>query len=125
MGYAHWYMSIKISQIKDHSISVDQDRYATYFVAKYLDTVTVKASAKFYNTTLTSDMIFTKAYASTSDEQVYKLLRELNIHYRACIKSLIYLLSTIVDLSFAVQKLAKFSAKPGKVQLEGFVHILR
>ena len=29
LGYAHWFMSIRISQMKDHSISVDQARYAT------------------------------------------------------------------------------------------------
>ena len=46
LGYAHWLMSIGISQLKDHSISVDQARYATSIVAKYLDTATVKASTK-------------------------------------------------------------------------------
>ena len=30
-----------------------------------------------------------------------------------------------MDLSFAVHKLAEFSANPGKVQFEGLVHILR
>ena len=59
-------------------------------------------------------MIFTKEDVSISDEQVEKLTREYNIHYRACIESLIYILSTRVDLSFAVKKLAKFSANPGK-----------
>ena len=34
LGYAHWFMSIRISQLKDHSISVDQARYATSIVAK-------------------------------------------------------------------------------------------
>ena len=34
LGYSHWFMSIIIPQIKDHSISVDQDRYATSIVAK-------------------------------------------------------------------------------------------
>ena len=75
LGYAHWFISIRISQVKDHYISVDHARYATSIVAKYLDTVTVKASTKFYNTNLPSGMIFTKAYASTSDEQVEKLTR--------------------------------------------------
>ena len=60
LGYTHWFMSIRISQLKYHSISVDQARYATSIVAKYLDTATVKASAKFYKTTLPADMIFTK-----------------------------------------------------------------
>ena len=32
LGYAHWFMSIRISQMKYHSISVDQARYATSVV---------------------------------------------------------------------------------------------
>ena len=38
---------------------------------------------------------------------------------------MIYLFSTRADLSFAVHKLAKFSANPGKVHFEGLVHLLR
>ena len=104
---------------------MDQARYTTSIVAKYLYTATVKVSKRFYKTTLPYDMIFTKEYVSTSDEQVESLTREYNIHYIACIGSLIYLLSTRVDLSFAVHKLAKFSANPGKVHFEGLVHLLR
>ena len=70
-------------------------------------------------------MIFTKYDISTSDEQVGNLTREFNIHYRACINSLIDLLSTRVELSFSLHKLVKFSANPGKVHFEGLVHILR
>ena len=107
-GHAHWFISIGISQLKDHSISVYQARYATSIVAKYLDTATVKVRKTFYKTTLPADMIFTKEDVSTSAEQVEKLTREYNIHYRACIGSLVYLLSKRVDLSFSVHKLAKF-----------------
>ena len=63
LGYAHWFMSIRISLMRDHSISVDQARCATSIVAKYLDTATVKTSTKFYNTTLPFDMIFNKSNA--------------------------------------------------------------
>ena len=123
--FAHWFMPIIISQLKDHSISVDQARYATSVVAKYLDTATVKVNNKFYKTTLPADMIFTKEDVSTSDEKVEKLTREYNIHYRACIVSLIYLLSTRVDLSFAVHKLEFILENPGMVHFEGLVHLLR
>ena len=34
LGYAHWVMSIRIPQMKDHYISVDQARYATSIVVK-------------------------------------------------------------------------------------------
>ena len=94
---------------------MDQTRYATLIVAKYLDTATVKVINKFYSTILPSDMIFTKEDVSTSDEKVERLTREYDIHYRACIGSLIYLLSTRVNLIFVVHKLAKFSDNPGKV----------
>ena len=47
LGYAHWFISIRISQMKDHSISVDQARYVTSIVAKYLDTVIVRVSKTF------------------------------------------------------------------------------
>ena len=63
----------------------DQARYATSIVAKYLYTATVKLRNKFYKTTFTADMIFTKEDVSTSDEEIEKLNREYNIHYRAYI----------------------------------------
>ena len=89
LGYAHLFMSIMICELKDHSIYVDQGRYATYIVAKYLDTATVKVGTNFYKTKFPPDMIFTKEDASNSDEQVEKLTREYNIHYRSCMGLLI------------------------------------
>ena len=53
------------------------------------------------------------------------MTREYNIHYRACILSLICLLSTSVDLSFTVHKLETFSENNGKVHFEGLIHLLR
>ena len=85
LGYAHWFVSIRIYQLKDNSISVNQARYATSIVKKYLYTATVKVSNKFYKTRLSDDIVFTKEDVSTSDEQVEKLTREYNIHYRDCI----------------------------------------
>ena len=73
--FAHWFMPINIPQLKDHSISVDQARYSTVVVAKYLGTAIVRESTKFYKTTLPSDIIFTKDDRSTSNEQVEKLTR--------------------------------------------------
>ena len=111
--------------MKGYYISVNWARYSTSIVVNYLDTSTVKISKKLNKTTLPSDMIFTKAYSSTSYEQVEKLTREFNIHYRYCIGSLIYLLSTRVDFSFTIHKLAKFPSNPGKVHFGGLVNLLR
>ena len=70
LGYANWFMSIIIYQIKGQYISVDQARYDTSVVEKYLDITTVKASTNIYNTTLPYDIIFAKADAYTSDDKV-------------------------------------------------------
>ena len=70
-------------------------------------------------------MIFTKADACTSDDQVEKITSEFNINYRACIRSLIHLLSRRVYLSFSVQKLSIFPSNPSKVHVEGLVHLLQ
>ena len=75
LGYAHWFMSIRISHMRDHSIYVDQAIYTTSIVANYLNTATVKASTDFYKTKLPANMIFTKEDVSPSDEQVEKLTR--------------------------------------------------
>ena len=61
--------------MKDNSISVDQARYDTYIVSKYLDTSTVKARTNFNKTTFPADTIFTKEDVYTGDEQVEKLNR--------------------------------------------------
>ena len=61
--------------MKDHSISVYYAIYDTSIVAKFLDTVTVKTSKKFYKTSFPSDMIFTKDDVYTSDDQVENLTR--------------------------------------------------
>ena len=103
---------------------VYQAGYATFNVVKYLDTATFKASKELYKTTLPYDMTFIKADESTSNEKVEKLTREFNIHYIACIGSLIHFLSTRVNLRFAVQKLEKFSSNPGKATFKGLVHLL-
>ena len=109
LGYSYWFISVIISHMNDHSISVYQARYSTSIVSKYLDTATVKASTKFYKTTLPSGMLLTKAMAYTSDEQIEKLTREFNIHYRACIGSLVDLLSKRVDFFFSAQGSKGFS----------------
>ena len=75
LGYAHCFMSRRISQLMDHYIYVDEARQATSIVAKQLDNATVKVSNKFYKTTLPADMTSTKEDVSSSDEQVEKLTR--------------------------------------------------
>ena len=69
---------------QNFSYEGDEARYATSVVPKYLDTSRVKASKNVYKTNFAFDITFAKSDASTGDEQVEKLTRDLNIHYIAC-----------------------------------------
>ena len=42
LGYAHWFVSIRISQLKYHYITVYKDRYSTPDVSNYLEIATIK-----------------------------------------------------------------------------------
>ena len=55
--------------MKDHFISVYQNRYTTSIVAKYLDTTTVNTSKTFYKSTFPYDMMFIHNDVSISDDQ--------------------------------------------------------
>ena len=55
---------------------MDQARYSTSTVTKYLDTTTMKENPKFHKTNLTYDIIFAKEDYSTSYEQMEVLSRE-------------------------------------------------
>ena len=98
--------------------------YDTSIVEIYLETATIKENSKFHKTTLPHDMILTNEYSSISDEQVEVLSREYKIHYRACVESLICLLSTRMDFCFTVHKVEKFSSNPSKVTFESLVQLL-
>ena len=60
LGYKNWFMSIRISQLRCHSISVVQDRYDTSVVATYIYTTTKKENLNTHETTLPYDIIFDK-----------------------------------------------------------------
>ena len=79
--FVHWFISNIISLMKENSISLYQDIYATSILAKYLDTVTVKTS--FFKTTFTSNMIFTKGDVYNSDDKVLFFLFDWTLCYNS------------------------------------------
>ena len=56
MEYSHLFISMRISHMKDHFISVDQAIYDNSNVGKYMHTETFKTSTKFYKNTFSSDV---------------------------------------------------------------------
>jgi hypothetical protein len=50
------------------------------------------------------------------------LKSEYNIDFASCIGSLIYLGMTRVDISYAVNKMVKYTRNPGRKHLESLIH---
>ena len=65
--YSDCFMYIIISQLNDLFISVNQARYETPVIAKYLDTAKIKDSSEPHKTTLIYAMIFTEEDDSISN----------------------------------------------------------
>lgn len=125
LGQAHWYLATRINQLSNFDIEIDQSRYCMAIIKKYLETAGAKKVPNQHSTPLALDFVPTSEDCSV-DENASKLLeQEYNFEYASCIGSLIYLAMTRCDITFAVNKLAKFSERPGKKHFEAILHVLR
>ncbi len=124
MGQAHWYLATRINQLGNFDIELDQSCYCKSIIKKYLDTAGSKKITHHHSTPLAFDFVPT-IEDCIIDEDASKILeRKYNIDYASCIGSLIYLAMTRCGITFAVNKLAKFSKRPGKVHFEAMLHVL-
>jgi hypothetical protein len=125
LGNAHWYLGSRINQLKNFDIELDQSKYCKAIVKKYLDTAGCTKVSKHHDAPLPSGFIATIDDCSGSEVESQKLSDGFNIDFASCIGSLIYLSMTRTDIIYAVNKLAKFTRKPGKLHFEAIIHLLR
>ena len=124
-GQAHWYLAARISQDKDFNVTMDQSRYAKSIVTRYLDAAGVKKSNMPHGSILPMSLTLTSKDLAETPEESSKLQEAYNIDYASCIGSLIYLSYTRPDITFAVNKLAKYSRQPGEQHMLALIHLLR
>jgi hypothetical protein len=125
MGQAHWYLATRINQLANYDVELDQSRYCLSIIKKYLDPAGAKKVTHSHTTPLPMDFVPMADDCSIDDGTSEKLIVEYNLHYTSCIGSLIYLAMTRTDIIYAINKLAKFSRRPGKVHFEALLHVLR
>ena len=124
-GLAHWYLASRISQDKDFNITLDQSRYSKSIVKRYLMPAGIKKIDRAVNTILPSDFVPTKNDCAETVELSKEMQKEYNIDYPSCIRSLIFLSNTRPDMTFGINKLAKFMVKPGEKHMLALVHLLK
>jgi hypothetical protein len=125
MGQAHWYLATRISQLSNYDVELDQSRYCLSLIKKYLDAAGCKKVVHHHNTPLPLGFIPTLDDCSLDEVAAEHLSVEYNVNYASCIGSLIYLTMTRMDITHAVNKLAKFSHRTGKSHFEALFHVLR
>jgi hypothetical protein len=125
LGQAHWYLGTRIHQLANFDIELDQNRYCASIVKKYLDQAGAPKNIRRHDTPLSIHFIPTSDDCSATDKDATKLGIMYNIDFASCIGSLIYLGMTRTDITYAVNKLAKYTRKPGQKQFEALLHLLR
>jgi hypothetical protein len=125
MGHAHWYLGSRIRQFANFEIELDQSRYCKSIVKRYLDSAGCAKNLRQHDTPLPSGFTPTSEDCSSSEEEARNLELQYNIDFASCVGSLIYLGMTQTDILFAVNKLAKYTRKPGKAHFEAIIQLLR
>jgi hypothetical protein len=124
MGQVHWYLVTWINQLNNNDIELDQSQHCRSIVKKYLYTAGSKKVMSHHSTPFALDFVPTSEDCSNDEDASKVLEQEYNINYTSCIGSLIYLAMSRFDITFALNKIAKYSIRPGKVHLEAMLHVL-
>ena len=123
-GSAQWYISMKITQLANYDIIVDQTRYLKSILNRFLTTIRMPINKKYHNKPLPDGFVAMKDDMAPSEQESVELQEKHNLDYRALIGCLIYLTYTRADCVYAVNKLAKFCHRPGKYHLDCALHLL-
>jgi len=128
LGQAAWYLQSRIQQHTDFSITLDQTRYARSIGLKYLpDNDRSGEREKMINkyaAPLPQTVRLTMEDKSENYAEVRNLETDFGFDYAGAVGSLIYLLNTYPKINFAVRKLARFMALPGKEHFKALKHLL-
>jgi len=125
LGNAHWYLGSRINQMDNYDIEIDQSRYCKSIVKQYLETAGCANITRQHDMPLPSGFIPTADDCSKTDEATKELTTKFNIDFASCVGSLIYLSMTRTDIIYAVNKLAKFTRRPGRTHFTALIHLLR
>ena len=85
----------------------------------------VKKCAKEYSSILPTSFVPSKKDCPETPEESSTMQQEFNIDYVSCVGSLIYISNTCPDMTYGINKLAKFSRNPGQVHILALIHLLR
>ena len=129
IGQAHWYLQSRVSQNSDYSIELDQARYSSLILSRFVPSLSLTSISdedrKRYNAPLPAEYVATKEDCASDSFEVLRLDQEFGFKYSSLIGMLIFLLNTAFLLQFSIRKLAKFMAMPRRKHYQAAAHLLR
>ena len=125
---AHWYLQARMTQHANYSITLDQARYMALILSRFLptfsvDNVSSEDKAK-YTSPLPSEFVPSIQDKSKDLFEVKNLETDFGFQYSSVVGMLIFLMNTTTELQYAIRKLAKFNALPGKKHFKAIIHLL-
>ena len=128
MGQAHWYLQARLNQHQNFSITLDQACYMALICNRFLpqhDNANITTAEKEkYEAPLPATFIPSKQDQSQDYLKVKELEEEFGFQYASAIGMLIFLINTTSILQYAIRKLAKFTALPGRLHFKALIHLL-
>ena len=123
LGIAKWYLGMRIIQKPDY-ITLDQDQYIKNITSRFEKLF--KHPFKLKDSPLPSTFVPSKKDCPVTDEQTKEIkIRFGNINFRSIIGALLYVsCCTRPDISYAVNKLAKYATNPGISHFRAIIHLI-
>ena len=128
MGMAHWYLQGRLTQNEDYSVVLDQSRYMALIASRFLpqhdNTNVTKEDKTKHESPLPTTFVPTKKDCAANLLEVQQLEQTYGFQYSSVIGMLIFLLNTATVLQYAIRKLARFNALPGKKHFKALINLL-
>ena len=128
MGQAHWYLQARLTQQQNHCVILDQSHYmaliSSHFLPQHPTMQISEADKHMYASPLRASFVPSKRDQSPDYLTVKELEQEYGFKYSCKVGMLIYLMNTAMTLQYAIRKLAKFNALPGRAHYKALVYLM-
>jgi hypothetical protein len=129
LGQAHWCLQARITQHANFSITLDQSRHAALICSRFIPTLPISditpEDRERCRQVLPSGFVATSQDLANDMCEVKRLEDEFGFKYASVIGMLIFAMNAFAHLHFAIQKVAKFMIRPGRVHHVAIAHLLR
>ena len=124
---ADWYLQTHLQQDKNKNITLDQTRYSKSMVARFLPNASSQLTEderKRYASPLKTTTRLIKEDSSSDEHEVQALEEEYGFRFIELAGCFNWISYTCYEEIYAIRKLCKFMARPGRKHFQAALHLL-